>query len=183
MKAFLEQAKLGHRVLTVTFRGIIHPGLVRKEKKVKRKKIKETIKPRTNVRRKRKENRKSSVLKEKREQRKISKATFLKEKADILNENLPRSEQWFWSLYGIFSHYEDKMNVPFLGKIPDVINEKFKYIIEVDGTYHNLKSQKKKDREKDILFSKNGYTVIRVKAYDQTSFNKCLSQLRSIRGV
>lgn len=50
------------------------------------------------------------------------------------------------------------------GKIyyPDLCIRSKKIIIEVDGGYHGLSSQKKRDKERDIAFKSIGYDVIRV---------------------
>lgn len=103
--------------------------------------------------------------------------------AKKLEKNTPNSELWFRSLY--FRHYStctDKYNQVFGGCIPDVINKTYKYIIEIDGSVHELESVKKKDIKKTHKYVQLGYKVIRVKAYDYDSYIKAINKLVGIRG-
>lgn len=109
--------------------------------------------------------------------------------ASDLNKKLPKSEEWFLQLYAPFrcslefsrdkhnlnarynERLKDKFNEPFQGFIPDVINHAYRYIIEVDGSIHNLEHIKIKDRAKESLYKYTGYKVFRIKAYDLSSWN------------
>lgn len=190
IKSFIEQAKLGRKNIKVTFKHIPHPlksnnnanledlkpkAFLEKEALRLKKKQKKSRKERNN-------RRKSSILAEKRKQRRIERALFLSEKARNLNENPPKSEVWFWSLYEDYASEKDERNSPFLGKIPDILNKKFKYILEIDGSFHESEEQKQKDRLKDKLFSQNGYVVIRVEAFNLESFNQALRKVKILRG-
>lgn len=63
--------------------------------------------------------------------------------------------------------YEDEMrNVPFKYRIPDVRSKKFKYIIEIDGSFHEKEGIKEKDDKRDVFFRNKGYTVFRIKHND-----------------
>lgn len=108
----------------------------------------------------------------------------LKKFAQNLNINEPRSELWFKSLYQ--KHYAlttDLYNKPFRKRyIPDVINFKFRYIIEIDGSIHNTPEQIKKDIIKDYFYKKHNFKVFRVKAYDNESYIKLIKELFIIRG-
>lgn len=115
-------------------------------------------------------------------QKNIDYHTLMNLRAAELERNLPKSEQWFRSLYTQHKHEKDEYNRPFKGKIPDIINHQFKYIVEVDGSIHDTAKQIIIDRNKDIIFKKAGYQVFRVIAYDQFSFNECLSEIKQIRG-
>jgi very-short-patch-repair endonuclease len=106
-----------------------------------------------------------------------------------LNNYPPKSEQWFRELYDPFrltvqfkydkhnlnKHYndrlKDKFNQPFQGFIPDIINFSYKYIIEIDGSFHDLERVKFKDKIKDRLNSFMGYKIFRIKAFDLDSWN------------
>jgi very-short-patch-repair endonuclease len=108
--------------------------------------------------------------------------------AKILEADLPKSEQWFRSLYikeefkRTFSEdlFKDKFNKPFNSKyIPDVTNIGYKYIIEIDGSIHNTPDQIFKDKIKDYYFTKRGYLVIRVKHYDLLGYNKCIELIKA----
>jgi hypothetical protein len=125
----------------------------------------------------------------------ISKSKMADRKEDLftfainLEQNLPKSEIWFRSKYekfrdsipiptnanthlgrrreyGITDHY----NCPFHGFIPDVVNNKFKYIIEVDGPIHLLPEVIERDKAKQLLYEYHGYKVFRVIAFDEESF-------------
>ena|ERR1019366_2436877 len=99
--------------------------------------------------------------------------------AKTLNENLPRSEKWFQSLWP----FKDQFNEVFGCFIPDVLNRKYKYIIEIDGTIHQIKAVKKRDRKKDLYYRKFGYTVFRVIAYDINSYNNVYARVMQIRNL
>lgn len=110
-----------------------------------------------------------------------SKKAFLNECAEKLNTNLPKSEQWFHELYKDFKDEHDLFNFPFHGKIPDIVNKKYKYIIEIDGSFHDSLEQRFKDKLKNKLFIRKNYCVFRVKAYCQPSFDKIIKRIVSIR--
>lgn len=84
----------------------------------------------------------------------------LKHFARKLNENLPKSEQWFNAHWPRLPY--ERSNVPFGFYIPDIINRKWKYIIEVDGSFHTRADQIKRDAKKDAFYKMNGYAVYRV---------------------
>lgn len=103
--------------------------------------------------------------------------------ADNLRKNLPPSEKWFWDMYidanSLDEH--DKCNEVYGPFIPDILNLKYKYIIEIDGSVHDDKKVQAKDKRRDKYFEDQGFTVIRVKAYSRGSFNACLQDLFHIR--
>ena len=49
---------------------------------------------------------------------------------------------------------------------PDLLLEREKICIEIDGGYHNLEKFRRRDAKKDRLFNSYGYTVIRIKNED-----------------
>lgn len=103
--------------------------------------------------------------------------------ANKLNQNLPRSECWFKSLYT--RHYSissDKYNQPVNKYIPDVVNLEFKYIIEIDGSVHNLDCVKLKDLTKEQVYTKLGFKVFRIRAYNELDYIKVIDELVKIRG-
>ena len=102
--------------------------------------------------------------------------------ADSLKKNLPKSELWFLEEYknsGFPRYNEDSgqrsirfghSNRVFCNKyIPDFVNHKLKYIIEVDGSIHQLEHVKNKDKIKTEYYEKRHYTVIRIEAYNYKS--------------
>lgn len=64
------------------------------------------------------------------------------------------------------------MNAPLRGYLPDIRNKLLKYVIEVDGSIHNLPEIQAKDKAKDTQFNALGYTVFRIKAYDLNRLNE-----------
>jgi len=120
-----------------------------------------------------------NVIKEK-----IEKHKKIQEFANKLNNNLPNSEVWFRNKlkeHRRLLKMNFTFNTTFKGMfICDVISIKYNVIIEVDGSYHDLPEQKIKDAYKDSVYRNNGFTVYRVKAYDDESFNSCISALKTI---
>jgi very-short-patch-repair endonuclease len=94
------------------------------------------------------------------------------EKAKFLNENLAKSEKWFHTLWERhdMKHEDDQFNHPFIGLIPDCINHKFKYVIEIDGSIHIKKHVKEWDNHRDRKFLREGYQVFHVEAYKYDQF-------------
>lgn len=103
--------------------------------------------------------------------------------AHLLNNNLPKSEVWFWKLFEPYKTEFDKPNIPIVRFIYDVVNFKLKYAIEIDGSSHDNFEQKAIDKQKNIVAKKSGFKMIRIKAYDQSSFDKALRIIKSIKGV
>lgn len=115
-------------------------------------------------------------------ERRNKRRLFIKNRAEELRSNLPRSEKWFANLYTTFKSSSDEFNVPFAGLIPDVINHTFKYVIEVDGSIHDLDEVKRRDLKKDRKFKSLKYEVIRVVHNDLNSFNNAMSKISKLRG-
>lgn len=103
--------------------------------------------------------------------------------ADKLNENLPESEKWFWAEWERIGmkHGEDQANEILCGFIPDVLNHKYKYVIEVDGLIHIKKKIKKRDEIKNEVFSKNGFSVFRLEAYNDYQLGILADEVEKIR--
>lgn len=99
-----------------------------------------------------------------------------------LEKNLPASEKWFRELYQEFVHKNDKYNKPFNDMyIPDVINYKLKYIIEIDDPTHNKPEIRVKDKKKTLYYVTNGFTVFRLKAYDNQWFKEFIKYMIEYR--
>ena len=105
----------------------------------------------------------------------------LRDFAKELNKKLPKSEVWFKKLYEGYRIAGDQFNEPFGGFIPDVINKEHKYIIEVDGSMHDLPRIQLKDRKKDQQRERLGYLCIRIKAYDQDQFDAAMLKINARR--
>ena len=71
-------------------------------------------------------------------------------------------------------------NSVFLGFIPDYISRKHKLIIEIDGDYHHTIQAIKKDKLKDSYYKKAGYTVVRIKAYSDTSLLAGFTKIKEV---
>lgn len=120
--------------------------------------------------------------KQKCKEKRRARRSFLSNRAKELRLNTPRSELWFYKQFQAFQIETDERNIPFAGYIPDIINKVYKYIIEVDGSIHLTPEQKLRDKLKDIKFSRHGYTVIRVIAYNKTSLEQCMQSVLRLRG-
>lgn len=104
-----------------------------------------------------------------------------------LEDSLPKSEKWFRekylkeSLNRIFKEdsFTDKFNKPYNDKyIPDIHNAGYRYVIEVDGSWHDRIDAKIKDFKKNHYFDKRGFLLIRVIAYDDKSYEDCITKLK-----
>ncbi len=91
-----------------------------------------------------------------------------------LQENIPHSERWF--MEKVFPRIKDfrsnfiwRFNERFEDYIPDVREDKYKFIIEIDGISHLDESQILVDEEKDRFYRYMKYEVFRVKAYNNYS--------------
>ena len=103
--------------------------------------------------------------------------------AKKLRDNLPKSEVWFWEEWDRagMRHCGDLSNHIVNGFIPDVVNRKFNYIIEIDGDIHNRPRVKRIDFDKNKVFEKNGYKVFRVEAFNYDHFGILCDQIDYIR--
>jgi very-short-patch-repair endonuclease len=125
--------------------------------------------------RKRKKSRKASDKARRAQTKRIQK------QSKRLKKVLPRSEQWFMKTYHSMQDQYDKFNEVLGWYIPDVHNPTYKYIIEIDGSYHDRPDQKAKDLRKDLAYRRQGYTVIRIKAYDFASLEAGLKIVLELR--
>ena len=90
------------------------------------------------------------------------------ELAKELQQNTPKSEQWFqreWKRLEM-EHEADQYNTVFERFIPDVVNHVYRYAIEVDGSIHNRKDVRRNDLRKNGFFQRKGYELFRLKAFD-----------------
>jgi len=96
-----------------------------------------------------------------------------------LNRKVPKSEIWFLDeLKKRNIELPDMLhNIPFCGFIPDFRIPDLRIIIEIDGSYHQLKKQIQRDILKDQVYNKNSYTCIRVKHNDYIDLLRCFSIL------
>ena len=87
------------------------------------------------------------------------------------NKTLTESEVWFRNKFEPHRLNTDLYNFLYKKKyLLDVINLKYKYIIQVNESIE----------KKDLYFLKKGYTIFKVKAYDQESFNAFIESRKSL---
>lgn len=102
--------------------------------------------------------------------------------ADALNQQLPASEVWFIKKFKKEPCWPGHLtNQQFWTYIPDLINYSFKYVIEVDGSYHNKPRQIIRDRKKDIFYKSKNYKVFRVEAFSNKSYDTFIEDLSKYR--
>ena len=75
----------------------------------------------------------------------------------------------------------DKPNEIVCGFIPDLYNNKYNYIIEIDGSIHKNKSIKKIDKIKDKVFNNKGIIVFRIEAYNYDHFGILCDKIEFLR--
>lgn len=134
---------------------------------------------------------KNSISKRKRandKKRKIElRNKLLETRSNWLETSLPKSEVWFREKYlkedinRMFKEdlFKDKFNKPFNQRyIPDVSNKGYKYIIEIDGSWHDRADAQIRDNKKDYYFKKRGYLVLRIKAYNDDSYVSAINELK-----
>lgn len=108
-----------------------------------------------------------------------NKRKYLKKRSFELNKDLPKSEQWFQKIYS--KDLNDQYNKPFCGFIPDVINKKYKYIIEIDGSIHLTKKVMAKDKKKDVRYNLSDYKVFRIEAFNDEQAKNVIEQINLIK--
>lgn len=107
----------------------------------------------------------------------------LKARGKQLNRNQFASEVWFkkrWKEAG-FPHKSDRWNAPVGYFIADMINRIYGYVIEIDGGIHDTIIQKQKDMHKDAALREMGLTIVRVKAFSESSFLIARAEIGFIR--
>lgn len=123
-----------------------------------------------------------------RNKRKKARKQQLEKYSKQLEDNLPKSEAWFRELYlkEVFERkhtnpfFKDRFNVAINNRyIPDVSNRGYRYIIEIDGSWHDRADVIMQDIKKDHYFKKRGYLVIRIKDKDLESYKAGMEQLRA----
>lgn len=96
----------------------------------------------------------------------MSRKQRLKRFSRAINQKKYKSDEWLKTQWKNILHEYDEFNSPEGPFIPDLINRKFKYIIECDGSIHDKECQKSRDKIKDEYFRGKGFSVFRVKFMD-----------------
>lgn len=64
--------------------------------------------------------------------------------------------------------------------IPDILNEKYMYIIEIDGSIHELDYIQERDRKKTEYYRSIGFSVFRIEAFNEDSFYNTFKWIKLI---
>lgn len=113
----------------------------------------------------------------------INNSKFLMDCSTSLNKTIPKSEIWFRSKIEadpLFKKFGFVYNEVLMGYIYDLFSKKYRVAIEVDGTWHDRLDQKSRDIKKEALIVQKGWTIIRVKANDEFSYESCIRELNEI---
>ena len=100
-----------------------------------------------------------------------AKRPTIRQFAKSLEINLPKSEVWFRELYKPFKDKYDEFNKPLHIRIPDVMNRRYMYILEIDGSIHETTRQRIIDFKKNSFYERLGFKVFRIQAYNLEQFN------------
>lgn len=110
------------------------------------------------------------------------KAKWVRNRANELRVNVPKSEQWFISI--LIKHKLDHLfinNKSLLGKyIGDFVHKSIKLVIEIDGKVHDSKKVVTKDYVRQLELEQQGYKIIRVKAYDELGAKMVIDRIKTI---
>lgn len=101
--------------------------------------------------------------------------------AKELQLNPPKSDLWFQELWCDNKDLDDRYNEAFGHYIPDCINHRYRYIIEIDGSFHMKPEQIQKDIKKNEYYMNRGYDWYRVQAYNEDSLNLTLEKIKKRR--
>ncbi len=119
-----------------------------------------------------------SDYKEKQKQHNKEWKKRINEFAAELRKNLPKSEQWFLDKIKDTKFSKIKFESNYVVQNTYIADFRYKdLIIEIDGSIHNNKEQRKKDARKDKFYKKKGFWVVRIRAYDNRSFKKALDSI------
>lgn len=102
--------------------------------------------------------------------------------ASVIESKSYSSDNWLKNYWDYFKHPEDKFNTPYRFYIPDLINTKFKYIVECDGSIHGTAEQIIKDKKRDDFFKRQGFFVFRVKYMDFAQLDVIKEAVYKLRG-
>lgn len=77
---------------------------------------------------------------------------------------------------------KDKFNFPVYPYIPDVVNFKYRYVIEIDGeAYHSSRKAMAKDKKKDEHYRSLGFTVFRIAAFNAQEYVQTREAVKLLR--
>ncbi len=111
------------------------------------------------------------------------KSLFMLNCGNKLNGKMPKSEQWFRELledYGLYKRFKKNRTIYHLEVIPDLLDQEYMIVIEVDGTIHQKDSVIERDMVKDEKYQKAGYKVFRVVHGDNVGAYNVMDELVEI---
>lgn len=117
--------------------------------------------------------------------RKKKKLRFIRKTAERLSANLPKSEVWFWEEWeklGMLTELETD-NEPFCGRIPDVLNRRHEYVIEIDGSVHQRANVKARDQKKEFTYQGRGFAYWRINHGDMDRLRLVAMQVKQRRSL
>lgn len=91
------------------------------------------------------------------------------------------SDIWLKTNLAIVLCKNDKFNSPEGPYIPDLINRKYRYIVECDGSIHNDLKIKEKDKKKDQYFKNKGFKVFRIEYKNKLQLNEVKEHLINLK--
>lgn len=108
---------------------------------------------------------------------KIPLRDFLHHQAKFLRKIEPAGERWFYALFNKskLKQYDDIQNHPFAGFIPDIINHRLRYVIEIQDRTHDQPARIARDKKKLEKLLHSGYRVFYVRAWNHSSYEQFLS--------
>lgn len=110
------------------------------------------------------------------------KSDWVRNRANELRGDVPRSEQWFIGL--LVKNKLDHLfinNKSLMGKyIGDFVHKSIKLIIEIDGKIHDKREVITNDYLRQVELEQEGYKVMRVIAYDDLGGQIVIDRIKSI---
>lgn len=114
----------------------------------------------------------------------LKRDNFVEGRAKELNRDVPKSEVWFRSKIEQEPFFKDmrfEYNKPMFGRyIFDAFSKKYRLCIEVDGSIHDTDTQIVKDDRKDNVTRVKGFHIVRIKAFDDKSYNEAIGLIQHV---
>ena len=92
-----------------------------------------------------------------------------------------KSDIWLKTQMKDICDEHDDFNSPEGKYIPDLINRKFKYVVECDGSIHDLDEIKSKDLKKDTYFILRGFKVFRIRYPNYSQLKSVKTEILKIK--
>lgn len=108
-------------------------------------------------------------------------SAWLVARAGELNEEKVKSEEWFKEKFKKEPFYKIlgiEYNKPIRKFIYDAFSSKYNLVLEIDGSVHDTPEQIEKDVKRDRLTGCYGYRTIRIKAFNNDSYDAAVRQIK-----